>query len=329
MQQNFQIASTQGKVPGGLRERDVDKFVHFQKYMANRHLSRSIAFQTLFEWDFNNEEGSQAIGILNNNIAEFAPGITETDYIFSLVHGVIEKQKTLDAIIEKAAPDWPIEKISYVDKNSLRIGLFELLYANRIEVPPKVAINEAIEIAKVFGGDTSGKFVNGVLGTVYKEIGEPGKNDSGKKNLDPSKFPVEMLGGALVYRRDGETMLLALVHDVFGYWTLSKGHIDINEGVEIGTQREIKEELGVNVEIQSKIGENEYIASDPEKGKIKKHVHYFLAETKNQTLHLQSSGGLTDAQWFTLSDIPNLKIYGDMLPLITKGIKELLHERKT
>jgi len=296
--------------------------------MANRHLLRSIAFQTLFEWDFNNEEASQSNTILRNNIAEFAPGITEIDYISSLVRGVLEKIKTLDAIIEKAAPEWPIEKISYVDKNALRIGLFELLYANRAEVPPKVAINEAIEIAKVFGGDTSGKFVNGVLGTVYKEIGEPGKNDSGKKNLDPSKFPIEMLGGALVFRRDGEHIYLALVHDVFGYWTLSKGHVEINENVEEGTIREIEEELGVEIEIQNKIGENEYVASDPEKGKIKKHVHYFLAETKNQTLHLQSGGGLTDAQWFILSDIPNLKIYGDILPIITRGIKELINGKE-
>jgi N utilization substance protein B len=296
--------------------------------MANRHLSRSIAFQTLFEWDFVCAEPARAISILQKNIAEFAPGVTETDYMSALVRGVLEKKQTLDAIIEKAAPEWPIEKISYVDKNALRLGLFELLYGNRTEVPPKVAINEAIEIAKVFGGDTSGKFVNGVLGTVYKEIGEPGKNDSSKKVLDPTKLPLEKLGGALVYRRDGEHVYVALVHDVFGYWTLSKGHVDVDEEVPAGTQREIKEELGVDIEIKKNIGENEYIASDPEKGKIRKHVHYFLAETKNQTLRLQSSGGLTDAQWFTLADIQNLKMYGDMLPIITRGIKEILHGGK-
>ena len=86
--------------------------------------------------------------------------------------------KELNKIIEKAAPQWPIEQIAVVDRNVLRLGLYELLFGNRDEVPPKVAINEAIELAKSFGGESSGKFVNGVLGTVYREIGEPGKDDA-------------------------------------------------------------------------------------------------------------------------------------------------------
>jgi N utilization substance protein B len=98
-----------------------------------------------------------------------------------LLSGVINKQKIIDEIIEKAAPGWPIDKISAVDRNVLRIGLYELLFGDRKEVPPKVAINEAIELAKSFGGENSSRFVNGVLGGVYKEIGEPGKDDVGKK----------------------------------------------------------------------------------------------------------------------------------------------------
>ena len=86
----------------------------------------------------------------------------------------------IDKIIEKSAPEWPIEQITIVDRNVLRIGLYELLYANKEEVPPKVAINEAIELAKSFGGESSGKFINGVLGTVYKEIGGP-ENEKPKK----------------------------------------------------------------------------------------------------------------------------------------------------
>ncbi len=98
-----------------------------------------------------------------------------------MLSGVINKQKIIDEIIEKAAPGWPIDKISAVDRNVLRIGLYELLFGDRKEVPPKVAINEAIELAKSFGGENSSRFVNGVLGGVYKEIGEPGKDDVGKK----------------------------------------------------------------------------------------------------------------------------------------------------
>ena len=83
----------------------------------------------------------------------------------------------MDKIIEKSAPEWPVSQITIIDRNVLRLGLFELLFGNREEVPPKVAINEAIELAKTFGGDSSGRFINGVLGTVYREIGEPRKDE--------------------------------------------------------------------------------------------------------------------------------------------------------
>ena len=157
--------------------------------MANRHLSRSIAMQTLFERDFNRGQVKTKEGattetideILERNVKEFAPGMGDFSFMKKLVLNILEKQKTLDDIIEKAAPDWPIERISIVDRNILRIGLYELLFSDRTEVPPKVAINEAIELAKTFGGENSGKFVNGVLGAVYKEMGEPQKEDTGDK----------------------------------------------------------------------------------------------------------------------------------------------------
>lgn len=114
--------------------------------------------------------------ILAHNLKEFAPGMEETDFVKSLVDGVFEHLFELNQIIEKAAPQWPMEQIAIVDRNVLRLGIYELLFGNREEVPPKVAINEAIELAKSFGGDASGKFVNGVLGTIYREIGEPGKD---------------------------------------------------------------------------------------------------------------------------------------------------------
>ena len=292
--------------------------------MANRHLSRSIVLQSLFEWDFNGLPKGAIIDIITRTVKEFGPGLSDLDYIENLAGGILEKQDTLDAIIEKAAPEWPIDKISIIDRNILRIGLHELLYADRKEVPPKVAINEAIELGKAFGGDNSGKFVNGVLGTVYKEMGEPGKDEvSAKKIIDPAKMPKEFLGGAVVFRRDARGTRLAFVHDVFGYWTLSKGHVNPGEDVKEGTMRELKEELGVTVEILDQIGENEYTASDPDRGKIRKHVFYFLAETKDKELTVQGGGGLVEARWFSLDELPNLKVYGDMLPIITNGIKKI------
>jgi len=125
--------------------------------------------QSLFEWDFSQKAGDLKL-ILKRNLAEFGPGLEEKGFAFELIEGVISKLAGLDKIIAKAAPQWPIDQISIVDRNILRIGLYELLYEDRKAVPPKVAINEAIELAKNFGGESSGKFVNGVLGTIYKEI---------------------------------------------------------------------------------------------------------------------------------------------------------------
>jgi len=311
--------------------------------MANRHLSRSIVLQTLFEWDFmtvsekkswNNEKIKEA---LNRNLKEFAPGLEDDLFVFSLVESVLKNSKSIDEIIEKAAPDWPLDKISVVDRNILRIGLTELLFSDRNQVPPKVAINEAIELAKTFGGENSGKFVNGVLGAVYKEIGEPGKEQVSKKKkddepLDITKLPVEKLGGALVYAKKDGDVLFAFVHDVFGYWTLSKGKIGdspeiANESVEEGTIREIKEEIGLDIVIKEKIGENEYVATHPEKGKTLKKVTYFLAESEYRELQLGTSGGLDGAKWFQLSEIPELHIYNDIIPLVSKAI-EIISSKK-
>ena len=140
-----------------------------KKSMASRHLSRSIAMQSLYEWDFSGKKDDLE-KIVEKNIKEFGPGLEDASLVWQIVTGIVKNLQKLDKIIEKAAPEWPIDQITIVDRNILRIGLFELIYGNKEEVPPKVAINEAIELAKSFGGESSGRFVNGVLGTVYKEI---------------------------------------------------------------------------------------------------------------------------------------------------------------
>jgi ADP-ribose pyrophosphatase YjhB (NUDIX family) len=196
-----------------------------------------------------------------------------------------------------------------------------------------VAINEAIELAKSFGGDTSGKFVNGVLGAVYKEMGEPGKDEvstkkKNNKDIPDSELPVENLGGAVVYAIEKKKIYLAFVHDVFGHWTLSKGKLEAGEDVKDGTIREIKEEVGLTITIKDDLGSNEYIAFHPEKGKLKKKVHYFLAESKYEPITLESSGGLTDAKWFEASEIADLNFYDDILPIVTKGVTMLQKEQE-
>ncbi|PIR02030.1 MAG: transcription antitermination factor NusB [Candidatus Nealsonbacteria bacterium CG_4_9_14_0_2_um_filter_37_38] len=145
--------------------------------MASRHLSRSIVMQSLYEWDFYGKKPGALEKIVEKNIKEFGPGLENTEFVWKLIKEVVEHLPQIDKIIGKAAPEWPIEQITIIDRNVLRIGLYELLYENKEEVPPKVAINEAIELAKTFGGENSGKFVNGVLGTVYKELEKPKTKD--------------------------------------------------------------------------------------------------------------------------------------------------------
>lgn len=287
--------------------------------MSIRHLSRSIVLQSLFTWDFEKEINPDIRDIYEYNIKEFAAGLEDKNFIKSLVNGILNKKEEIDKIIQKAAPEWPLEQISIVDRNVLRIGLYELLFGDYNQVPPKVAINEAIELAKTFGGETSSKFVNGVLGAVYKEIEEDKKQEFKKE-----KILKENLGGAVVFKKEKNSDLrFALVHDIFGYWTLSKGKLNEGEDIHNGVKREIKEELGIEIDVLEILGENSYIAYDPKKGKILKNVMYFLAEAKEFVLKLGTSGGLNGVKWFKAEELTGLNIYNDILPFLTKAIEIL------
>ena len=160
--------------------------------MANRHLQRSIAMQSLFEWDFQDtkdktDKTASALAILKRNLEEFAPGVDDTVFASHLLEGTLREQKTIDTLIQKCAPEWPLEQVTVIDRNILRLGIYELMYGNYEEVPPKVAINEAIELAKSFGSDASPRFVNGVIVTIYREMGEPMKNDVSANHKKPEK----------------------------------------------------------------------------------------------------------------------------------------------
>jgi transcription antitermination protein NusB len=162
--------------------------------MANRHLSRSIAMQCLYEWDFKGKSDGDVEEIIKKNVQEFGPGMDDTGFVESLVKNTIANRDKIDPLIEKCAPEWPLEQVTIVDRNILRLGIYELLFGNYEEVPPKVAINEAIELAKSFGGGASGRFVNGVLGTIYRELGEPMKDDTTKKKEKGEGAKKEFVG---------------------------------------------------------------------------------------------------------------------------------------
>lgn len=298
-----------------------------KNYMASRHLSRSIAMQSLFEWDFYGKEPESIDRIIEQNLKEFGPGLENQDFVWQLVKNVTGHLAEIDKIIVESAPEWPLEQITMVDRNVLRIGLSELLYSKRGEVPPKVAINEAIELAKSFGGESSGRFVNGVLGTVYKEI-EKIEEEEIAKGAD--KASVELLSGGAVFRKHGDDFQIALLKDAFERWTLPKGHAEKDETPEQTVLREVKEELGLdNLKIIKKLGEREYITHEPEKGVIKRKVVDFLLKApENSEIKAEQSSGIKEAKWFNLNEISGLKQYQQVKPVIEAVIVFLKQQEK-
>ncbi len=157
--------------------------------MSNRHLARAIALQSLYEWDFHGCK-PDAHELVVRNLEEFAPQLDEKDFAEKLVQGISDHREDIDASISTFAPDWPLPKITLVDRNVLRIGTYELKYDTSI--PSKVAINEAIELAKTFGGESSGKFVNGVLGAVYRnQIAQGIEKEADKPKEKEEQTPSE------------------------------------------------------------------------------------------------------------------------------------------
>jgi N utilization substance protein B len=151
--------------------------------MSNRHLARTIALQTLFAWDFNGRKDGDIERLIADNFANFAPNFDDGGFVRDLVNGVRDNLEIINKYIIKYATEWPLDQITAVDRNILRLGIYELLYT---AIPPRVAINEAIEVAKSFGGDASGKFVNGVLGALYNDEPEIQKRDN-KEEVEAAK----------------------------------------------------------------------------------------------------------------------------------------------
>ncbi|MFH1745340.1 MAG: transcription antitermination factor NusB [bacterium] len=146
--------------------------------MSNRHLARTLSMQSLFLWDFMDKNDKDMEKIAKGVFTNFAPSFDDHGFVKSLLKGVIDNREEIDGYIKKYATEWPIEQITITDRNVLRIGVYELVFNS--DIPAKVAINEAIEIAKTFGSESSGKFVNGVLGAIYKDM-DTKKEESGNK----------------------------------------------------------------------------------------------------------------------------------------------------
>jgi len=285
--------------------------------MSNRHLARTIVLQTLFQWDFN-EKKEDVQKILDRNMEEFAPGFDDGGFAKGILDGVLANLKTIDGLITKNAPEWPIEQITIVDRNVLRMGIYELKFSK--EIPPKVAINEAIELAKSFSSESSGKFVNGVLGTIYKEMEEKGE----KKEFEIDTTPKEFCAGGVVYCRDKDDYKFVLILDAYGKWTLPKGHIEKEESQEQAAVREIKEETGLkDVQIGEKIGETDYEVHQPQKPAFFKRIYFYLMETDFQPLTPQEGEEVQDVCWATREEALSKISYENVIKIFQIALDKL------
>lgn len=289
--------------------------------MASRHLSRSQVLQALFECDAQGTlTAESARAILARNLKDFAEGDSDVPFAESLLSGIIAKQSEIDAVMATSAPEWPLDKIAPIDRNILRIGLYELLFGDKNAVPPKVALNEAIELAKTYGSDSSGKFVNGVLGAVYRSVGSPGKDDAPK---DSTPLPHEHLGGVVLTAVSNGAIEVALVLDAFDRWTLPKSKCAEDELSDAAAKRALKKDFGLDAEIKEALGEHEFIAHEPEVGRTVRTVGYFLV-CLPEPIELTPgiSGGIKDARWFSEEALASATVYEDLREMIESGVKE-------
>jgi len=307
--------------------------------MSNRHLSRTIALQTLFEWDFYHRS-KKLFGILERNIHDFAPNFEDDGFTHRLVKGVTKNLTEIDGLIQRFAPEWPLDQITIIDRNILRIGIYEL--ENEKEVPPKVAINESIELAKTFGGMSSHRFVNGVLGSIYSEfIGSKDLNPKtdDEESKEETQKPQEVSAGGLVYRKDSEgNIYFALILDAINKWTFPKGKVGIeavsgtmqteadlaSETLEETAEREVKEELGISqVEILDNIGSISVTVNPPNKPSYPKIIHYFLMKTDQENLNPEHGISCRDGKWFTEDEtLANLG-YDNSKQIFKKALKKI------
>ncbi len=284
--------------------------------MSNRHLARTLVLQSLFEWDFNEQE--QNLGqILEHNKKEFAPDFDDQNFAAELLNRVTEKIKELDGLVIKYAPEWPLEQITLIDRNVLRIGIFELKFSP--DIPPKVAINEAIELAKKYGGESSGKFVNGVLGSVFKHMQESGEKK--EFEFEPKR---EFSAGGVVFRKDALNYKFALVLDAYDKWTFPKGKMETDEDREKAAIREVGEEIGLkNCVSLGYLGSIDVKVNEPNKPPVPKTIYYYLLETTESELTVTKEPEVKDAQWLSAAAAQNLISYENAKEIFKAALRKL------
>lgn len=267
-----------------------------------------VSLQTLYEWDFDEEKNVSEI--LARNIEKSGLKV-EIPFCEKIVDGVANNIDAINAKIRETAPEWPIEQIAGIDRSILRIGIYELIFDK--EVPPKAIINEAVELGKEFGGENSGKFVNGVLGTIYRA-----SDRYEDENLVTS-------AGGIIFRKDGPKTFFIVVKNSWGKWTFPKGANEEGETWQETAVREIQEETGVKeAEILGEIGEIKFTDKSGEEP-IKKSVHFYLIKT-NQTEITEKplkSVHIQEVRWMEKDEVLKNLDYDNLIDLFKKAVDEI------
>ncbi len=295
--------------------------------MLTRHAARELSLQTLFNLDsrylLSKVDENTRKEVYQNILSSLYTDSDSDEFSKNIISGIFENLKAIDDIITKATPDWGIEKTAIIDRNILRIAIYEMLFSD-IDVPPRVVINEAIELAKTFGHKKSFKFISGVLGAIYEATGLKEKDI---KNSDKNKKVVlkEKVGAMPYYIKDGEPMFL-MVHNIFNKWTLPKGTKEEGKTLE----DILKEKINAEGKTGEKIGENKYRASSNKKEVTQKSISYFVFEVSNpDNLKVNENiKGLNNLKWFNLLDFKMVEKYDDMSDIIEKGISTIVNLAK-
>ncbi len=298
--------------------------------MAHRNLSRSAIISTLYALQMyplsDTESIQQLITYIGNH---FSDGNPDYNFVEHTVFSVIKKQSIIDDIITKAAPRWPLENMNTMDVIILRMSIYELVF-EYTKTHPNIIISEAVSAGQIYVGQSSARFINGVLSTVYREMGSP-MGPVRPPRIDMSAETIvthQYKGGGFVYAFDlkGDAYV-ALVQDIWGFWTFPKGTCDKTEDILLGSAREIEKTIGIPVVSQSILGESEYSSFHPQKGNVVKHVTYVLAKAEFVTLTLEDSAGLVTAKWFPVTEIADLRMYDNVAQISITAINRIFNSQ--
>jgi len=265
-----------------------------------------IALQTLYEWDFDDEKNAQEV--LERNIRKSGFRVDD-DFCNKIVNGVIKNFEKINQLIEKTAPEWPLQQIASIDRAVLRMGIFELIFDD--EVPPKAAINEAVELGKEFGSENSGKFVNGVLGTIYRSSDRYEKED------------LAIGSGGIVFKEEDGQLQFLLIKNPFDKWTFPKGKVKEDETWQEAAAREIGEETGIKqAEILEEVGEIKFTDKSKEEP-IKKSIYFYLVKTDQKEITPNKDSDTKEVKWMSEEDVIKSLGYPNLVDIFKKALEKI------